>query len=88
MDRMIAVLPIITIGCICSSSLIIEHALAKVPGVVYAYVNAATEMAYVIFTPGCCNLRDLERAIQKAGFTTNLSSTHCSAVPSSKRLWK
>lgn len=61
-------LPIFGPDCQGSGSLIIEGVLLRVPGVVYAYVNPATEMAYVQYDPALCNPDELSAAIQRAGF--------------------
>ena len=44
-------LPIYNLGCGGGGSLTIERALTKAPGVTQAYVNPATEMAYVVYNP-------------------------------------
>lgn len=46
----------------------LEGALARLPGVVAAYVNAATEMAYVEFRPAEAAVHDLVRVIRQTGF--------------------
>ena len=49
-------------------SLAIERALARLPGVVRAYVNPATEMAYVEYRDGEVEQGWLVEAVQNAGF--------------------
>jgi copper chaperone CopZ len=49
-------------------SLAIERALAALPGVVRAYVNPATEMAYVEYVDGKVEPRNLIEAVERAGF--------------------
>ena len=46
----------------------VEKALAKVPGVVTASVNLATEEAHVAFTPALGGVVNLISAVEKAGF--------------------
>ena len=44
-----------------------ERALGGVPGVVHAYVNPSTEMAYVEYDPERTGVDRLKRAVQSAG---------------------
>jgi Cu+-exporting ATPase len=46
----------------------VERALNKVPGVVTASVNLATEKATVTFVPGAASLTDFKRAVADAGY--------------------
>ncbi len=46
----------------------IEQALKKVPGVLDAAVNLATEKATVTFVPGVAGLADFKRAVADAGY--------------------
>ncbi len=46
----------------------VERALKKVPGVVDASVNLATEKATVTYVPGYADLEDLRRAVAEAGY--------------------
>ena len=46
----------------------VENALAKVPGVLSASVNLATERATVQFLPGQVAIADLRRAVDDAGY--------------------
>ena len=64
-----ATLPILGFGCAGSGALIVERALARVPGVISVHVNPVTEMAYVRFNDSRCVLRALTRAIESTGFT-------------------
>lgn len=68
MDRQKITLPIEDFGCAGSGAIIVERALAKVPGVLRVYVNAATEMAYVEYDARRCDLSTLLAAIARAGF--------------------
>ncbi len=61
-------LPIADFGCAGSGASILERALARAPGVTYAYVNAATEMAYVEFDSERTDLAQLTQVIKQAGF--------------------
>jgi cation transport ATPase len=76
MARRHIVLPIDELGCWGSGALIIERALAQVPGVRHVYVNAATEMAYVQFDVDECVVADLEAAIARAGFHADSNASH------------
>ncbi len=56
-------------GMTCAScSARVERALAKLPGVVEAGVNLATERATVRFFPATVGIGDLERVIEDAGY--------------------
>lgn len=68
MTRQKLALPIEDLGCAGSGAIIVERALAKVPGVLRVYVNAATEMAYVQYDADRCNLDSLRAATARAGF--------------------
>ena len=57
-------------GCGDSSAHVIEKALREVPGVLRAYVNPATEAAYVDYDADRCAEKDLERAIESVGVHT------------------
>ena len=46
----------------------VEKALKKVPGVLDVSVNMATEKARVEYLPGVAEMRDLERAVEGAGY--------------------
>ena len=46
----------------------IESALRRLPGVVNARVNLATEKAYVTFNPSLTTLQDMRNAIEAAGY--------------------
>jgi copper chaperone CopZ len=56
------------LACGGGGSLAIERALARLPGVVRAYVNPATEMAYVEYREGEVEQGWLVEAVQNAGF--------------------
>ena len=61
-------LPIYNLGCGGGGTLSIERALAKAPGVAYAYVNPLTEMAYVEFDPALANPQQLVAMIDQLGY--------------------
>lgn len=61
-------LPIYNLGCGGGGTLSIERALAKVPGVAYAYVNPLTEMAYIEFDPALANPEQLVAVIDHLGY--------------------
>ena len=44
----------------------VERALGEVPGVVHAYVNPSTEMAYIEYDPERTGVDSLKRAVQSA----------------------
>ena len=64
--------PIAGLSCGGGGALTVERALLETPGVIRAYVNAATEMAYVEFDPGQTGLVDLKEAIESTGCRTTL----------------
>lgn len=61
-------LPIYNLSCGGGGSLTIERVLARTPGVEEAYVNPATEMAYISFDPEQSNPEQLAAVIKRAGF--------------------
>ncbi len=61
-------LPIYDLSCGGGGSLLVERALARTPGVVYAYVNPATEMAYVEYNPAQAAPDRLIAVVEYAGF--------------------
>jgi Cu+-exporting ATPase len=63
-------LPIYGLGCGGGGALTVERALLRQPGVVSAYVNPATEMAYVQLEPGRATPADLVAAVAGVGFRT------------------
>ena len=63
-----ATLEIYDLGCGGSGALAVERALARVTGVRRAYVNAATETAYVEYDPTLADASRLVRAVQSTGF--------------------
>jgi copper chaperone CopZ len=51
-------------------ALTVERALVGTPGVERAYVNPATEMAYVEYDPALVDFAQLSRAVEQTGFRT------------------
>lgn len=62
------ILTIFDLGCGGGGALAVERALIRTPGVHHAYVNPATEMAYVEFDPARCTVETLVQAVRRAGF--------------------
>ena len=71
-QRLRVTLPIAGLMCGGGGALTIERALQQVPGVIRAYVNPATEMAYVEYDPDQMGLDGLKRAIESVGYQTVL----------------
>lgn len=63
-----ATLPIYDLGSRGEGAMIVERALANVPGVVWVYVNAATEMVYVQYDASLTDPDRLTATIALAGF--------------------
>ncbi len=59
---------ILNLGCAGGGTLIIERVLLRLPGVRNAYVNAATEMAYVEYDASIVTAEQIHAAIERAGF--------------------
>ncbi len=51
-----------------TESLFLEQTFAKVPGVVRAYVNGETEMAYIEYDSTQCKPEHLAEAVKEVGF--------------------
>ena len=54
----------------------VESVLRRLPGVLRAEVNPATEAAYVEYDADRCNETDLEFAVESLGMRTRLTSAH------------
>jgi copper chaperone CopZ len=67
-------LPIEDLSCGGGGVLIVERALARTPGVVYVYVNPATEMAYIEYDPALSDPGRLAKAVEHAGFRAGVPS--------------
>ena len=61
-------IPIYGLGCGGSEARTIERELVATDGVLRAYVNPATEIAYVDFDPAETDPLALAKAIEKAGY--------------------
>lgn len=61
-------LPIDDLSCGGGGALIVERALAQTPGVVYVYINPATEMAYIEYDPALSDPDRLVKVVEHAGF--------------------
>lgn len=81
MNRQHITMSIEGFGCLGSGALIVERALLHVPGVIRAYVNAATEMAYVEFDAQRCTVPALQEAVACAGFHAGDEITHSAIAP-------
>jgi cation transport ATPase len=55
-------------GLYCGGALTIERELASLPGVIRAYVNPLTEMAYVAFDPSASSASQIQVAIRELGY--------------------
>ncbi len=53
----------------------VEQALERIPGVMHAYVNSGTEMAYIEYDPEQASEHQLAAAIDSAGFRTGAATT-------------
>lgn len=60
-------LSIYGLTCGGGGALTAERALTRRPGVLRAYVNPATEMAYVVYDPAKVSPRDLIIAVESVG---------------------
>lgn len=60
--------PLLPLGCGGAGRSLIERALLAVPGVLKAYVNPVTEMAYVEYDPAQCAQGEIRAAVARTGF--------------------
>ncbi len=72
MARARVTLEIIGLSCGGGGALTVERALARVPGVVRAYVNPATETAYVSYETTQVEPETLVAAIERVGFRSGI----------------
>lgn len=61
-------IPVYDLGCGGAGASTIERDLAAADGVLRAYVNPATEIAYVDYDPGETDPWTLARAVEHAGY--------------------
>lgn len=66
--------PIFGLGCGGGGALTVERCLATTPGVLRAYVNPLTEMAYVEYDASVVGPRQVADAIERTGFRAGESS--------------
>lgn len=59
--------PLQSLGCASGGRAAVERALLGIPGVVRAYVNPVTEMAYVEFDPALSNAQVIGAVIRQTG---------------------
>ncbi len=67
-------LPIDDLSCGGGGALIVELALAQTPGVMYVYINPATEMAYIEYDPALSDPNRLVKVVEHAGFRAGTPS--------------
>ena len=67
-------LPIFGLSCGGGGALTVERSLVRTVGVVRAYVNPFTEMAYVEYDPGLVGPGQLLDAIERVGFRAGEAS--------------
>lgn len=77
--------PLQSLGCASGGRAAIERALLDVPGVLRAYVNPVTEMAYVEFDPALSNAQVIEAAIRRTGYAELRSVPPPPVHPSGER---
>ncbi len=65
-------LPILGLSCGAGGSLLIEHVIKELPGVLEAYVNPATDTTYVEYDPVALRPAQVATAIRKTGYRTSL----------------
>lgn len=61
-------IPVYNLSCAGGGALTVEQALRRAPGVAHAYVNPATEMAYVDYDPALVNSQQLRNVIDDVGY--------------------
>lgn len=65
-------LPVLDLACGGGGSRFLQRVLSKLPGVLEAYVNPATETAYVDYFPAKLSEEHIAEAIREAGYQTVL----------------
>ena len=61
-------IPVFDLGCGGAGAATIERELAATDGVLRAYVNPATEIAYVDYDPAEVDPATLARSVERAGY--------------------
>ncbi len=61
-------IPVNGLGCGGAGATTVERELAAIDGVLRAYVNPATETAYVDYDPAEVDVETLVRAVERAGY--------------------
>jgi Cu+-exporting ATPase len=61
-------IPVYDLGCGGAGARTIERELAATDGVLHAYVNPATETAYIDYDPSEVDPLILARAVERAGY--------------------
>lgn len=61
-------IPVYGLGCGGGAAATIERQLARTQGVLRAYVNPATEMAYIDYDPAQIDAARLAQAIERTGY--------------------
>ena len=74
MKRQRMTLPNDNLSCGGGGVLMVERALARTAGVIYVYVNPATEMAYVVYDPALVEPKHLIYVVEQAGFRAGVPS--------------
>ena len=68
MEKEHITLAIDDLSCGGGGALLVERALTRTQGVVRAYVNPATEMAYIEYDPALLNTQQLIEIVKRSGF--------------------
>lgn len=66
--RSAARIPVYGLGCGGGGATSIERVLTHLPGVLRAYVNPATEIAYIDYDPATTDAVQLAQAIERTGY--------------------
>lgn len=73
-ERARVTVPVFGLGCGGGGALALERALGNIRGVVYVYVNPATEMVYAEYDPSLTGPQQIVEAINRAGLK---AGSHC-----------
>ncbi len=73
-ERVRVTAPIFGLSCGGGGALALERTIGKIPGVVYVYVNPATEMVYAEYDPALTGPKEIVEAIGSAGFRAGITS--------------